>query len=113
METAPNIVNSFLTKGLPEAFKSMIMPLNIQNKGAIMSQQAVKPLTEQENAAVLDPFSNPEAFVSLWTKAAESAAKKAVAENAALGIDSPCTENGQTGFLKPNGKFVRRKFVPQ
>lgn len=75
--------------------------------------QAVKPLTEQERAAVLDPFSNPEGFVSLWTKAAERAARKAVKQNAALNLDSPCTKDGETGFLKPNGKFVRGDFIPK
>lgn len=113
MNTATNIVNFELTKGLQPAFKSIIIPLKSIKKGVVMPSAEKAELTNEERAAVLDPFSNPEGFVSLWEKAGARAVKKATEENAALGIDSPCTRDGKTGYVTPNGKFVASNFIPK
>ena len=109
------IVNFALTKGLQGAFGRIIMPLEeFPNRAFIMPTSSEKHdlLTPEERAAVLDPFSHPEGFVSLWQKAGARAVENARQENAALGIDSPCTHNGQTGVLTPSGKFIAKDFTP-
>ncbi|HBM90619.1 MAG TPA: hypothetical protein DD400_01890 [Rhodospirillaceae bacterium] len=89
------------------------MPLKSIKKGVVMPSAKKDELTKEERAAVLDPFSNPEGFESLWTSSFEIAAQEAREENAKLGINSPCTRDGKTGYIKPNGKFVASKFTPK
>jgi hypothetical protein len=96
-----------LPQGLQTAFKSIIISPEDYGRGSAMPK-AEESLTAEERVAVLDPFSNPEAFKSLWTKAFASAQKKALEENARLGIDSPGTVDGRSAVRTPSGEI---KFV--
>jgi len=102
-----SIVKFELPQGLQTAFESIIMPSIGYGRSSAMSE-AVEELTADERADVLDPFSNPEAFKSLWTKAGVCAAKDAQEENARLGIDSPGTVDGRSAVRTPSGEI---KFV--
>ncbi|MDD3028904.1 MAG: hypothetical protein PHS57_01285 [Alphaproteobacteria bacterium] len=103
MDAAPNIVNFALTKGLSRAFESIIMPSVVYGGALAMPEAEKVQLTAEERNAVLDPFSNPEAWKSLWMKAGACAQQKAVEENDRLGLDSHGTINGRLAVKNPDG----------
>jgi hypothetical protein len=84
--------------------------MKMQKSPLTMPEKQKIQLTAEERAAVLDPFSNPEAWKSLWMKAAARAAKEAQDENARLGLDSHGTIDGRLAVKKPDGtiKFVEK-----
>ncbi len=105
MEAATNIVNFALTKGLPLAFESMIMPLNIKGRGVVMPQK-------NQKAILPDPFENSEAFAAQCTSVFGEAVKEAVEDNKRRGVVSWGTKDGKLGYFTPQGKFVQKDFSP-
>lgn len=104
------MVSFQLTQGLQTAFGSMIMPSIGYGRALVVSKPATETLTAEEKGAVLDPFSSPEAFKSLWVKGAALAQRTAVEENDRLGLDSHGTVGGRLAVKSPTGeiKIVKR-----